>query len=405
MYQSERNIYIVNQHYYPELASTGQVFQEIAEHYQKNGYRVTVIAGKPFYHDHDIDNPPAEQVINDVAVKRLWNTAFHKASFVGKLFNLLTFQISLLFFLLFSLPAGSLIMVGTNPPMAIMSVTKLKHIKKFRVIFVVQDLYPDILISSNLIKEIDFKYILLKALMKKSFHLSDTIITISHDMKTRIEANYGCKNVVLICNWSIGNIYPLDNMLLKSNKGWDGKFVVQYSGNFGIAHEYETLLSSVRKLKSKDDILFYIVGGGVNFNKLKTICEKEGLKNIVFSNYVSKEELNENLNISDISLVVFNDDFKHVLLPSKYYGLLACAKPILLISNGENDISRDIHAYNTGFFIQSGHSDELINVIIQLSGNRELIGVLSQNAYALFREKYQKEKILAQYLEVVKKYE
>lgn len=395
------SIYLVNQHYYPELASTGQVFQEIAEHVHKNAYNVTVLAGRPFYHEGRANEVPAEEVINGVKVKRLWNTTFPKSSSVGKLLNLMTFQISLLFFMLFRAEPRSTVIVGTNPPMAIISITNLKWIKNFRILFVVQDLYPDILISSGIMETSDIKYKLLKYSMEKSIQNSDIVIAISDDMKGHIEKNYKARRINVINNWSIGDIFPVNNKLLKRLKGWEDKLVIQYSGNFGIAHEYTTLLNAIKYLKSDDSIVFYIVGGGINYNKLKDICVAEKLNNVIFKGYVPKEDLNANLNTGDISLVIFDDDFKNVLMPSKYYGILACSKPIILISGDENDISRDINEYKVGYHIETGNYQKLVDTIIDLKLNRDKILELNNNAAFLYNTKYLKDRSLTRYIDMV----
>jgi glycosyltransferase involved in cell wall biosynthesis len=124
----------------------------------------------------------------------------------------------------------------------------------------------------------------------------------------------------------------------------------------------------------------------------------------VFSGYVSKDKLNENLNIGDVSLVIFNDSFKNVLMPSKYYGLLACKKPVILISCTQNDISRDIEKYKIGEKIKINDYKSLALCIERMAKQPEVVNLYSSNSINLYNEKYEKEKILKMYLDVVRKY-
>lgn len=393
----QKKLYVVNQHYYPEMASTGQVFQEIAEHFQRSGYDVTVIAGAPFYHDNIETAHNDVKELNGVSIIRLWNTKFKKSSFLGKVFNLLTFQISLLFFMIFSIKSKSIVMVGTNPPLAIVCGAIGKLFRRYKFIAVIQDLYPDILISSNMSDGKSFGYKFLKSAMKFSFKKCDRIVTISEDMQKHIEEVYEVNNVKVINNMIIGEIFPIDNNLLKARANVANKLLVMYSGNFGIAHEYKTLLNAVKLLKDREDIVFHIVGGGINYKLFKIECEKEELKNIVFFPYVDKEKLNENLNMADVHIVVFNNNFKNVLMPSKYYGILACGKPVIAIADGENDISRDVKWCNIGYNVLKDNPQQLVEAIVELVNNKEKIIELRENVLRLYSSNYSKEIVFEKY--------
>lgn len=405
MDKKKSTIYVVNQHYYPELASTGQVFQEIAEYLQKKGYSVTVLTGRPFYHSGEKVTAPKNEIINGVKVKRLWNTTFPKSSLLGKILNLFTFQISLLAYILLFIGRSDRVIVGTNPPLAISSITLANVFNRFKIIFVIQDLYPDILISSGLLGTSSLRFKILKKIMKRSMNRSNSIITISDDMKNFIQEEYGIKDIQIINNWAIGDIYPMDTIGLKKQRGWDSKFIVQYSGNFGVAHEYNTLLHTIRCLQENTGILFHIVGGGINYTKLREACRGEGLNNVCFEDYVQKDELNSSLNLADISLIIFDDTFRNVLLPSKYYGILACSKPIILISGADNDIKRDIEKYETGVNIKTGEYEKMAETLAELAHNPEKLASLGIHVKQLFECRYTKEKALNKYVETVKLYE
>ncbi len=400
---TSKKLYIINQHYYPEMASTGQVFQEIAEHFQKSGYSVTVVAGIPFYHDNHDDADYHINELNNVRIIRLWNTKFSKSSYLGKILNLLTFQISLIFYMICSIGKDSIVMVGTNPPMAIICAAIGKILRGYKLIAVIQDLYPDILISSNMSDGQSITYKLLKWFMKFSFKKCDRMVTISEDMREYIERTYNLKEINVINNMVIGDAFPIDNLALKEREGLKDKFLVMYSGNFGIAHEYKTLLGAVKLLKDENEILFYIVGGGINYKLLKEECEREKLINIVFKPYVDKEKLNESLNIADVQIVIFNNSFKNVLMPSKYYGILATGKPVIAIADGANDISRDVDMYNIGYNVLKEDPRQLAETILELKNNKEKLDEFSKNVLQLYRNKYSKKIVFNKYSNIVQR--
>ncbi|MGE5558752.1 MAG: glycosyltransferase family 4 protein [Bacillota bacterium] len=387
-----QRLYLINQHYYPELASTGQIFKEIAE-FLVDDYTVIVVSGLPFYHDGKIPIK-SKEVINKVSVVRLWNTRFSKKRPMGKLLNILTFQISLCLYVLFVIKENSLVMIGTNPPMAVSIIAFLKRFKKLKFVYVIHDLYPDILRASKMLKDTSLFYKLLKKMQYHAMLKADRIVVISEDMRLRLKKEYGIKKVLTAYNWAIGDIYP-------TNKEKQKIFLVLYSGNLGIAHDIHTISGAIMRLKDNDDILFKFVGGGVNFDRLKRICENERLSNAVFQPYLPEDELNESLNAADISLVLFNGRFNGILLPSKYYGILASGKPVLLITDGQNDFTRDVERYDVGYIIKTGEAALLADLILRLPGNRKELAEKGMNARRLYLAKYKKETALQSYTKII----
>ncbi len=89
---------------------------------------------------------------------------------------------------------------------------------------------------------------LIVALRDWSLKSSARNVAIGELMARRLEAR-DIGKVSVIANWCDDeNITPVarDANSLRAEWGLSGKFVIGYSGNFGRAHEYETLLSAAR---------------------------------------------------------------------------------------------------------------------------------------------------------------
>ena len=74
---------LVNQHYYPDVASTGQHLTDLAEHLAGEGYSVEVLTGRGKYVAGKMD-VPAREVRNGVMIRRLRTTAFGRSSHLGR---------------------------------------------------------------------------------------------------------------------------------------------------------------------------------------------------------------------------------------------------------------------------------------------------------------------------------
>lgn len=387
---------IINQQYPPEVASTGQIFRTMAEYMQKNGWDVTVAAGTPYYPGMT-EKCPRRESMNGVLVQRLPNTTFSKKSFLGKLLNLLTFEISLLFYCVFRVSKDSTVLVGTAPPMAVLCAAIGRFFRRYRVVMTVQDLYPDVLAASGMSAPDKLSYKLLAWLMRKSMCACDEVITISTDMERHLRLAYGLEKVTLIPNLFPETIHPRDAEELKAARGWQDKLVVQYSGNFGVAHEYETLLGTVRLLRRETGILFQIAGAGSSYDKLREACAAEGLENVVFEGYAPADRLEGHLGVADVSLVIFSEAFRDVLLPSKYYGILASGRGVLLISGCESDIRRDIEKFGIGHVFGHGECGKLADTLAALKGLPEELRHMGRKARELYETSYTQEAVLSVY--------
>ncbi|MEG0766418.1 MAG: glycosyltransferase [Clostridia bacterium] len=192
-------LYLINQQYYPEVASTGQVFQTIAEYLQQQGWTVHVITGTPFY-PGQTQRSPKRELLHGVDVRRLPNTTFPKASFAGKLLNQLTFMLSLLGFVCFRMERGAVVLVTTAPPLSVVCTSLGVFFRRHRVVLTVQDLYPDVLAASGKSNPNRLGYRVLHGLMKHSMRACAHVITISTDMLRHLKYAYGLLEVELI-NW------------------------------------------------------------------------------------------------------------------------------------------------------------------------------------------------------------
>ncbi|MDR1598583.1 MAG: glycosyltransferase family 4 protein [Oscillospiraceae bacterium] len=383
------HIAIVNQQYPPETAATGQLVQQMARSLAKSGRfeSVTVVCGRAFY-----DGAGGEAAVDSgggVIVRRLWNTAFPKSSIPGKLFNQLTFMLALLFW---RIPKDTRVMVTTAPPLAAVVLAAKSLLSGFDLYMSAQDLYPDVLVAAGATSANGPLCRVLRAAMRWAMRSCRRVAAISTDMAARLRVMYGLEGVRVIPNPALEQVEVL-------RKSAAPPFVAQYSGNFGVAHEYNTLLGAMRLLSGNDGILFQVAGGGSHYDAIKK--EAAGLPNVVFEGYAPADQLSERLSQADISVVVFDDAFRDALLPSKYAGILASGRPVLLISGRENDITRDIQRDGVGLSFNHGQSDAIAQALAELAARPQQARAMGRKARALYDRAYNAEMAYARYAEML----
>jgi len=400
-------ILVINQHFYPEFAATGQLLEDLCADLSQD-YEVTVLTGKPSYNG-SIDNIPKEEIYRGIDIIRVFNTSFSKTGklgTLGRIINYLTFYLSV-FFKGLTLKNYDTIIVLSTPPYISLIALALKLFKKSKIIYVVQDLYPEVAIELDIIKS-DFLISFFKKINKFILKRVDQIVTIGEHMQKLLEKNYGQELInqksKIIYNWADGEkIYPIENEKTFRKK-WDldNSFVVMYSGNMGHAHEFDTVLEAAEKLEDDREIKFLFVGEGVKKEYIKEYISKNDLDNFMFKPYQDKEDLVYSLNTADLSLTTLNSGFGGLVVPSKVYGIMASGKPILFVSDNNNEISNLIDNHQIGYNIEIGNSDKLAAVIRKYKNNKELLEKHSQITRELFEEEFDKEISIKKYRDLLK---
>ena len=86
-----------------------------------------------------------------------------------------------------------------------------------------------------------------------------------------------------------------------------------------------------------------------------------------------------------------------MLLPSKYYGILASGRGTLLISSCESDIARDIDAERVGLRFREGESERIAEALRALLADDSTLDEMGARARALYQARYAREAVIEQY--------
>jgi glycosyltransferase involved in cell wall biosynthesis len=186
---------------------------------------------------------------------------------------------------------------------------------------------------------------------------------------------------------------------LRTEWGLENCFVVGYSGNFGRAHEAQTLLSVAEELKSRSDIRFLLIGEGSQHAMLRGEAEQRGLQNIMFRPYQPREMLGLSLTAIDLHLVSLRPELEGLIVPSKFYGIAAAARPMVYIGSENGEIAGKISRWQCGWVISPGNAPELAQLIVDLAENDSQCQETGLAARQAVNEQYSKTVSLAAWRE------
>jgi hypothetical protein len=118
-----------------------------------------------------------------------------------------------------------------------------------------------------------------------------------------------------------------------------GKVVLLYSGNFGVAHDHETLLAGYREhhRNGSGRVMLWLNATGAKADRVERLLREEDLP-VHRSLPVPLDRLPALLVTPDAHLITLRDPFVGYVLPSKVYGCVASGKPVVFIGSRESDV-------------------------------------------------------------------
>jgi glycosyltransferase involved in cell wall biosynthesis len=206
--------------------------------------------------------------------------------------------------------------------------------------------------------------------------------------------------------WFVPNGADLDIFQPGERENWvrkkymlDDKFVVTYLGAHGVANHLITIIEAARKLKDNQDIVFMLIGDGMQKEMLKAKSKEYELKNVIFVDNQPKDKVVDFCNAMDVGAAVLqkNDIFKTVY-PNKVFDYMSCAKPVLLNIDG---VAREmvVSRAKAGVFAKPGDDDDFVEKVLYLYKNREEGLIMGKNGYDFVVRNFSRETLAAAYEE------
>jgi glycosyltransferase involved in cell wall biosynthesis len=360
-------VVFVNRYFHPDHSATSQMVSDLAFHLAARGFEVAAITSRQLYDEPDA-RLPRRETVRGVKIIRAASTSFGRASLAGRAIDYLTFAFSALF--LIRKQKRSLIVAMTDPPLT----SVLVAMSGRPYVNWVQDLFPDVAEALGVRVP---RW--LHALRDWSLRRAKRNIVIGEQMSSLVP------NAVVQHNWADAALHPIDMP--------HEQFVVGYSGNLGRAHDVTTMTGAMRLLRDDPNVVFSIRGGGAKLQEIR----KEHLPNVRFEPYASRDRLSESLSSADAHLVTLHPQLEGLIVPSKFYGVLAVARPVLYVGSHNGELARLVLEHNLGYVIEPGESVTLANAVRELARDPQKRAEMGRRARALYDARFAPEIALAQW--------
>jgi glycosyltransferase involved in cell wall biosynthesis len=406
-------VLFVNRYFDPDHSATSQMAGDLAFFLARRGHEVVAITSRQRY-DDAAARLRARERINGVDVVRVATTRFGRGFLPGRALDYATFYLSAFFALLRRARRGDVVVAMTDPPLLSVVAALACALRGARLVNWVQDLFPEVATALG----IRFARVA-RPLRDWSLRRAAVNVALGEQMAARIRARGA--NAVVRHNWADAALHPVEKRDLF---GLGDAFVVAYSGNLGRAHEFATIAAAMRRLGDNAAIQFLFIGSGAQLDAVKRAAARRsrrpagrhgggpaagdrdgrgpagadaGCDNAVFAPYQPREMLSESLSAGDAHLVSLQPQLEGLIVPSKFYGVLAVARPVIFVGAPDGELARIIREHDLGYAVAPGDDAALVRAIEELAADRERAAAMGRRGRALYDERFAPEIAFAEW--------
>jgi len=386
-------VVFVNRFYAPDHSATSQMLTDLAVALAAEGVDVHVVTSRLRY-DDPADRFPASETLDGVRVHRVRTTAFGRGSLAGRAVDYASFYVAAFARLVALLRRGDIVVAKTDPPLISVPVGWAGWLRGARRVNWLQDVFPEVAAELGMGVARGVPGRVATWLRNRSLRAASANVAIGMRMRDRVAAQgVSPRTIAVIPNWADGTAVtpvPRDANPLRAEWGLAGKFVVGYSGNMGRAHEFRTIVDAAAALREDRDTVFLFIGGGAQKAMIAAASAERGLANLLFKPYQPRERLAQSLGAADVHLVTLRPELEGLIVPSKFYGIAAAARPAICIGDPEGEIGTEIRAADCGRCVRQGDAAGLVAAIREMRDSAEARERMGQSARCLFDERYDK---------------
>ncbi len=394
----------------PDGVSTAYLYNDIALKFQECGYEVVVLTTTPHY--NVVETQSAKQPLKwkilgickqsnfygikviHVPQKKFKSTSLRVLGFLY--WHIVSFLIGLF-------QKNIDVILSPSPPLTIGVINLwLAKLKRCKVVYNVQEIYPDILNRKD-----GIVVSVLKKMEKYVYNSSTAITTIDKVFYLTIVDRFKDKSKLHIIpnfvdtelyNPQQENIELLDTSLFPKTDS----LKLLYAGNVGFAQDWKPLVELALKTKELA-IEYFVIGEGVMKSFLEEKKRKFDLAKIHILPYQPRELMPSILAYSDVQFIFMNPKMDMQGFPSKVYTIMAFAKPLLVSSGKGTPIVEFLQKYGCAKLVAEGNLQKRVDEMYVWLKNisKKELNMMGEKGLKVIREEYAKDVVTKQYVKLV----
>ncbi len=382
-----RHILFLNEFFHPDLCASAVV---AADHLTKIAaarpeWKITVLSGQRAWNDPAVVYPAAE-TWGGLQIVRVPRPAVSRTNLLRRGWGFLEFARQAVRAAR-SLDPVDLVIATTAPPQGASAARRIARQHHCPYVYEILDLYPDCAevlgrIASHGLIHSAWRYFDTKVMRGAA-----RVVTISEPITQRIAATRGIPRERLQTihdGYDPARLVPFERNEFKEQYNPDGRFVVQYAGNMGLSHPFESIIAATHAMVNEPDVFFMFIGDGPQRTVLRAGLPSNGL----LLEYQPPELLSQVLDTADLCLISQHPEMFDKALPYKIYAILAAGKPSIFIGDRRCEIAKWLTESGAGVQVDQGRPDALAAVIRELKDDASRRATMGQAARDLFERRF-----------------
>jgi colanic acid biosynthesis glycosyl transferase WcaI len=393
-----KKITFIGLNYTPEDTAIGLYSTQMVQALSDAGAHIDVVTAFPYYPQwkiaNDYQNKPSFLVEkhDNITVYRYKQYVPAEPTFLKRVVHIISFTLGSLFNLRKISQSDLVISVIPFTASAWMG-SRLSRSKNVPHWIHIQDFEFDAALESGLSsggKQKIFKQLF--KLESKILSSATRVSTISHNMIKKLKSKTDTPTYYLP-NWIDENmINPATSQshpYLSSDK-----FKLLYSGNVGDKQDWEFFLAFAKALPSKSYEII-IVGAGAKYQLLKQQVE---LENVKFYEPVPFEDLSDLLCSADAHFLFQKAEVIDTVMPSKLLGMMASARPSLILGNSASEVKTVLNNANAGLYFSNPDVQQAVDQLELWRQDSTLRNTMGKEAREYVIQHFSRKEILSNWI-------
>lgn len=366
-------VLFVTQIYLPEMGALSNRLYPLARRLAESGHEVFVATGMPNYPEGEVfegyrGRRRMREQLNGVTVLRT-------ACYVTPRNQSRWAQLrSYLSFIPAALRGGwragkiDLVFVTSPPVFALVPALLLAWLRGARLVFDVRDLWPDELVTYAGYREGSPPVRVTGALARLGYRAADCVVATTDAIAEAVVSRGASpEKVFLMPNGADLELFrpaPRDNAVAGEYPFGD-RFVVMYSGLFGIKHSLEVLLEAAALLRGHREIVFFLLGNGARRDALAAQARELKLDNVIFGGERRVEDVPALVSRADVCFAAVRPEaYPKKVISVKVFEYMACERPVVGALSGES--ARVLEESGGGVVVAPGDARAVADAVLEL---------------------------------------
>jgi colanic acid biosynthesis glycosyl transferase WcaI len=393
----------------PDGVSTAQLMTELATDLHRTTFDVSVVTTRPHYNRDAVAE--ARQPLTRLWPGLLWRseiegvTVYHTRApvraggILRRAFGWALFHAIALVAALRLVRRADVIFVP-SPLLTLGALGRLLQVPlRGRMVYNVQELYPDLAVEAGLIRN-PLLVRVLRRLERYVYDHAAAVTAITDGIRDAIVAKgIAPSKVVTLPNFvDVSDLSPQPKAnAFAAEHGWTSRFVVLYAGNMGHLQGLDVLLDAAVAMRDAPEVLFAFVGEGVAKPDLERRAADLRLDNVAFVAHQPYARVPQIYASSDLCVVSLAGEVRTGALPSKVFRIMACGRPVLALCEPDSDLAALVRDAGAGAVCAPTDAPGIVAAVRALRGDAALGAAQGARGRRYVEERLSREAITDRY--------